>query len=75
MGYIVLNDYLHKCNVKETANCDCGEKASVSHYLLDCPNYEKDREKMRKRLFDYCGHTYFDLNMLFDAKQEDNFKE
>ena len=73
-GYIDLNDYLHKCNVKETANCDCGEKESLSHYLLD-PNYENEREKMRKRLFDYCGIAHFDLNMSLDAKQEDHLKE
>ena len=51
------------------------KKESVSHYLLDCPNYENERDKMRKRLFDYCGITHFDLNMLLDAKQEDDFKE
>ena len=47
----------------------------MGHYLLECPNYENEREKMRKGIFDCCGIANFGLNMLLDAKQEDDFKD
>lgn len=75
MGYVRLNEYLHTCNVVESGNCTCGEKESVSHYLLHCQNYETERETLRKRLFDNCGITHMDLNVLLDAKHDDEFKD
>ena len=30
---------------------------------------------MRKRIFDLCGISVFDLNMLLDMKPEDEFKD
>ena len=30
---------------------------------------------MRKRIFDLCGISVFDLNMLWDVKPEDEFKD
>ena len=74
-GYVGLNEYLQKCNVKEDNSCECGGIETVGHYLLECPNYENEREKMRKRIFDCCGIANFGLNMLLDAKQEDDFKD
>ena len=76
-GYVGLhvNEYLHKCNIKDSNNCECGGIETVSHYLLECPKYENEREKMRKRIFNYSGIANFDLNLLLDAKQEDDFKE
>ena len=37
-GYVGLNEYLHICSLKESGNCECGEKESVSHYPLSAPN-------------------------------------
>ena len=42
-GYVRLNEYLHKWNLKDTDQCQCGSKESISHFLLDCPNYETIR--------------------------------
>ena len=55
--------------------CQCGEIESVSHYLLFFPLYEKEREIMRKRLSQNCGIVHFDLNVLLDARKEDEFKD
>ena len=74
-GYTELNEYLQKCNIKKDANCECGEKESINHYLLECENYENEREQMRKRLFECCGIIHLDINMLLDAKPEDDYRE
>ena len=74
-GYTGLNEYLQKCNIKNDANCECGEKETINHYLLECENYENEREQMRKRLFECCGIIHLDINMLLDAKPEDDYKE
>jgi hypothetical protein len=31
-GYAKLNDYCHKLNITESANCQCGERETVEHY-------------------------------------------
>ena len=54
---------------------DCCSKESISHLLLLCPEYETEREIMRKRLFETCGISHLDLNLLLDAKQDDEFKD
>ena len=36
---------------------------------------EKEREIMRKRLSQNCGIVHFDLNVLLDARKEDEFKD
>ena len=71
----LMPHYLQKCNIKNTPTCECGEKETISPYFLDCTNYETLREKMRRRLFDCCGIIHLDINILLDAKQEDDFKE
>ena len=47
-GYVDVNKDLRKCNIKDTHICHCGSKESVSHFLLHCPEYETEREIMRK---------------------------
>ena len=74
-GYVRLNDYLCRVNVSESITCQGGEIETVMHYLLHCPLFEEEREVLRKRLFDICGIIHLDLNMLLDAKKEDEFKE
>ena len=74
-GYVELKDYFENCNIKKDANSVCGEKETINHYLIECAKYENVREKMRKRLFACCGILHLDVNMLLEAKQEDDFKE
>ena len=63
-GYIELNDYLQKCNIKKNPTCECGEKETISHFLLECTNYETLREKNEETTFDCCGIIHLDLNSL-----------
>ena len=44
-GYIELNNYLQKCNIKKNPACECGEKETISHYLLECTNCETQIKK------------------------------
>ena len=55
--------------------CQCGAVESVSHYLLCCPLFETEREVMRKRLFENCGIMHLDLNILLDARKDDELKD
>ena len=49
MGHTGLNNYLHRFGLVDDANCSCGNGVeTVKHYLLTCPNYERERDKLRK---------------------------
>ena len=54
----------------DNENCKCGEKETVKHYLLECPEYDTARE-----FIDTCSITHFDLNLLLDAKVNDDFTD
>ena len=41
----------------ETADCECGARETVSHYLLDCPRWSSPREKLKKE----AGRRWGDL--------------
>ena len=73
--YVGQNEYLHKCNIKETDLCKCGAKETLSHFLLECQEFDTTRELMRKRIFETCGITHLDLSLLLDAKEDDEFKD
>ena len=55
--------------------CKCGTKETLSHYSLECQEFDTTRELMRKRFFETCGITYLDLNFLLDAKKDDESKD
>ena len=48
-GHSGLNEFLHRFNLIEEpqCSCTCGTE-SVRHYLLICPNYERERDKLRR---------------------------
>ena len=31
-GFVGLNEYLHKCNIKDSVLCHCASKESVGHF-------------------------------------------
>ena len=74
-GFIRLNEYLHKIGAVDSNKCQCGEIESISHYLLDCQLFENEREIMRNSLFQNCGIIHLDLNVLLDARKDDDFKD
>src|SRR5438552_14887278 len=51
-GHCSLNQYLHRFNIENSSECSCGNgsEETVEHYLLHCPNYDKQREKLFKRI-------------------------
>ena len=73
-GFIRLNEYLHKIGAVDSNKCQCGEIESISHYLLDCQLFENEREIMRKSLFQNCGIIHLDLNVLLDARKDNDLK-
>ncbi len=50
-GHCHLNQYLHRFNIIETPECECGaEKEMVEHYLLNCELYNEERDTLRRRV-------------------------
>ena len=48
-GHCHLNQYLHRFNIIETPECECGgEIETVEHYLLNCELYEEERDTLRR---------------------------
>ena len=75
-GYVPLNEYLHKCGLKDSKECSgCGDVESVPHFLLSCLEYENQRETMRMNLFRAAGIVRLDLNMLLSARPDDDYKD
>ena len=37
--------------------------------------YDSARENMRRKLLENCGIAHLDLNLLLDAKRNENFKD
>ena len=50
-GQCCLNEYLHRLNIIETPECECGaEMETIEHYLLNCGLYDEERHELRKRV-------------------------
>ena len=47
-----FNEYLHKCNIKDTDLCKCGAKETVSHYLIECNMFDTTNDFMIKWFFE-----------------------
>ena len=51
MEHSGLNKYLHRFGHAETATCECSDSdETVTHYLLWCTRFEKERERLRKEV-------------------------
>ena len=50
-GHCHLNKYLHRFNITETAECECGaEKETIDHFLLNCELYDEERDELRRKV-------------------------
>ena len=50
-GHCSLNGYLHQFNITEDPTCKCGDaKETVTHFLLVCSLYERERDKLRRKV-------------------------
>ena len=63
-----LNDYCHKLNITESANCQCGERETVEHYILHCDQYEEAREKLIHDIFLLSGSMHLSLEVLLYSR-------
>jgi len=46
-----LNKYLHRFGHAETVTWECGDsEETVTHYLLWCTKFDREREKLRKEV-------------------------
>ena len=69
-GYAKLNDYCHKLNITESANCQCGERETVEHYILHCDQYmyEEARENC---MFLLSGSMHLSLEVLLTVGEDE----
>jgi hypothetical protein len=50
-GHYHLNQYLHRFNIIETPEYECGgEKETLEHYLLNCELYDEERDALRRKI-------------------------
>lgn len=50
-GHCHLNGYLHRFNIIETPECECGaEQETIDHYLLNCELYDEERDGLRRKV-------------------------
>ena len=45
------------------------------HYLIGCQEFDTARELAKKLFFEMCGITHLDLNLLLDAKEDEEYKD
>src|SRR5579859_5521905 len=50
-GHCSLIQYLERFNIINDGKCECGQAMeTVKHYLLTCAKYERERDKLRRRV-------------------------
>ena len=50
-GHCSLNQYLHRFHIIDDPTCTFGcTIETVSHYLIHCENYERERDKLRRKV-------------------------
>ena len=54
--------------------CKSETKDTLSHYSLECQEFDTTRELIMKRFFETCGITYLDLNCCWMQKRMTNIK-
>ena len=70
--YCSLNEYRYKLNQCESSKCVCGDIETVQHFILECPLYEDNRQKLQKNLFLQLGIPYLDMDLLLGYSENEN---
>ena len=52
--------------------CVCGDIEIVQHFILECPLYEDNRQKLQKNLFLQLGIPYLDMDLLLGYSENEN---
>ena len=71
-GYCSLNEYRYKLNQCESSECVCGDIETVQHFILECPLYEDNRQKLQKNLFQKLVIPYLDMDLLLGYSENEN---
>ena len=71
-GYCSLNESRFKLNQCESSECVCGEIETVQHFILECPLYEDNRQRLQKNLFLQLGIPYLDMDLLLGYSENEN---
>ena len=46
-----MNKYLHRFHITDDSTCECGEgEETVEHYLLQCEKYDRQRDRLRRKV-------------------------
>ena len=68
-----LNEHLYAKNLVEHPSCECGAQIeSVTHFLLECEQYDEDRNKLFEDL-EMC--TVLDTDLLLYGSEEMTLKQ
>ena len=65
---VMLGNYL-----QQTTECVCGDIETVHHFILECPLYEDNHQKLQKNLFLQLGIPILDMDLLFSYSENENF--
>ena len=60
--------FCHKLNITDSANCQCGERETIEHYILHCDQYEEAREKLIHDMFLLSGSMHLSLEVLLTSR-------
>ena len=50
LGHVGLNKHLHRVKASPTDLCNCGQIESVEHFIMFCPLWKSEREKLFKSI-------------------------
>ncbi len=73
-GYARLQEYLHKTGQAPSPTCSCSESSeTISHYLLECSNYDTERQLLEHRVRIATGVPQLSMELLLSDGPEDSY--
>lgn len=72
-GKCKLRSYLHAIGAEDSDVCECGQKETIKHVLLDCRRWNKERQELRTTVKDKSrwGDMSFLLGGMVGAERSD----
>ena len=49
-GYSKLNDYLWRIGAAPGPECECGQRETIQHFVLQCPRWAEERRQMKEEI-------------------------
>jgi ribonuclease HI len=50
LGHVGLNQHLHRFGMTDSDLCRCGAIETITHFLIECPRYNRDRQQLLNKL-------------------------